>query len=83
MSSLPVRYYKITNNPLPHSRATWYRWASLGLVKLHRFAGGTFVDSVTIDDIVSGKIKLPNHVARLTPLKPKKRLGRPRKHAAE
>jgi hypothetical protein len=34
----------------------------------------------TVDDILSGKIKLPPHPSRRKPPQPKSRQGRPRKH---
>jgi hypothetical protein len=84
VSSLPSRFYSISDNPLPHHRSAWYKWEQLGLVKLHRIGGKTLVDDLTIADIVSGRIKLPAHSIRRHPIKPKsKPRGRPRKPRPE
>jgi hypothetical protein len=61
-----------------------FRWEKAGLVKLFRIGGKTIVTDETVEAILSGKIKLPQHSARITPLRPKSRpRGRPRKPKPE
>jgi hypothetical protein len=77
-----AKAYSVSATPIPVSRATWYRWEKLGLIKLQRFGGHTTVSDETIEDILSGKIAIPEHPRRqgYAQIKPKgKPRGRPRK----
>jgi hypothetical protein len=62
------------------TRATWYRWEKLGLVRLIRVANKTLVPAEEIDRVMAGEA-VPHARAgwrRGQPLKPR-RPGRPRK----
>jgi hypothetical protein len=77
------RAYSITDSPLPFGRNTFYRWEKAGLIKLMRVGGKTLIAAETVDDILSGKIKPPDHPARHKRPEPKTRRGRPRKPRPE
>jgi hypothetical protein len=81
-SSRP-RAYSITDSPLPFGRNTHYRWEKAGLIKLVRIGGKTLISAETVDDILNGKIKQPDHPARRKRPEPTRRKGRPRKPRPE
>jgi hypothetical protein len=57
--------YRIGDERLPWSRETFYRWESLGLIKLARVGGKTLVLAATVEDLLAGRIAIPPHPARL------------------
>jgi hypothetical protein len=65
------------------TRPTWYRWEKQGHITLVRVGGKTLVPAHTVEDVVSGRLKLPaGGRAKQTrqPDKPRRKGGRPRKH---
>ena len=73
---VPLRAYTLDNNPLPFSRATFYRWEALGLIPLLRVAGKTLISSETVEDILAGKVALPHNHGMVVPPQPRVRRGR-------
>jgi hypothetical protein len=63
--------YQINDAALPWSRTTLYRWEKLGLIKLLRVGGKTLILAETVEDILAGRIRLPEHPSRKTRLKRK------------
>jgi hypothetical protein len=74
--------YSVSDPRLPWTRASLYRWESLGLIKLLRIGGKTLIHADTIDDIFTGRIKLPGHSSRTKRPEPKARGRRKRKAKA-
>jgi hypothetical protein len=68
------------DNPLPWSRSSFYRWETMGLIKLLRIGGRTMISAEDVQGILSGRIKIPQHSTRTTrKLQPKTpRVGRKR-----
>jgi hypothetical protein len=56
--------YSVSDPRLPYKRASWYRFERLGLLTLTRNGGKTFVRGEDVEGVVSGRIKLPDHVSR-------------------
>jgi hypothetical protein len=83
MASAPRAYQVSGPLPIPYGRNTLYRWEKLGLIKLLRIGGKTLLTDETIEDILSGKIKPPDHPSRLRRPLPAGRAGRPRKPKPE
>jgi hypothetical protein len=79
-----VHYDPISAAPIPFHKSSWYRFAKLGLIRLHHFGGRTFISSTDIEGIEAGRIRLPAHPTRSKPIRPKaKPPGRPRKPKAD
>jgi hypothetical protein len=72
--------YSVSDPNLPYKRNSWYRFEKLGLIELTRNGGKTFVRAEDVEGIVSGRIKIADHVSRKHRPEPKTpRKGRPRK----
>jgi hypothetical protein len=56
--------YSISDPSLPYKRNSWYRFERLGLLKLTRNGGKTFVRGEDVEGVVSGRIKIADHPAR-------------------
>jgi hypothetical protein len=64
-SKPPVVAYSVSDPSLPYPRNSWYRFERMGVLKLHRNGGKTFVLGEDVEGIVSGRINLPkDHPAR-------------------
>jgi hypothetical protein len=73
MPALRPRAYSISDPTLPWTRATLYRWESLGLIKLVRVGGKTLLTDETYDDILAGRVAIPQHASRKHHFEPKVR----------
>jgi len=76
-SPVPPRAYELTNTPLPFSRGTYFRWEKQRVIPpLLRIGGKTLLPAETVDDILSGKIRLPSNAGRTNPPLPRARRRR-------
>jgi hypothetical protein len=57
--------FSVSDKRLPWSRATLYRWERAGLIPLLRIGGKTLIAASVVDDILAGRIAIPDHPARL------------------
>jgi hypothetical protein len=81
---VPPLAYELTNNPLPFSRGTWFRWEKAKLIPpLLRIGGKTLVQATTIAAIISGEIKLPANSGRLKRPEPLDRGGHAKRRKAK
>jgi hypothetical protein len=80
---VPPAAYELSNTPLPFARASFYRWEKAGLIKLLRVGGKTLVARSTIEDILSGKIRLPHNSGRVNPPQPQDRGGHAKRRKAK
>jgi hypothetical protein len=80
---VPPAAYELTNNPLPFSRGTLYRWEALGLFKLLRVGGKTLISSQTVADLLSGAIRPPANAGRMKRPEPCDRGGHAKRRKAE
>ena len=61
---VPKLAYPLNDLPIPIGKAALYRWERLGLIKLWRVGAKTLLSHETIEDIVAGRIALPEHHSR-------------------
>jgi hypothetical protein len=73
--TVPPAAYELHDTGLPFNRQTFYRWESLGLIKLLRIGSKTLLSAETRDAILDGSIQLPKNAGMTKPPKPQDRGG--------
>ena len=63
-TAISPRAYLLDQTPLPFHRSSWHRWEKKKLIRLVRIGGRTLVTAETIEGILDGTIRLPDHPAR-------------------